>query len=52
MDKAIARLNIEHYRQKLTEEKDPDRRNTLLRLMAEEEVRLAALESETGSNKD
>lgn len=36
MDRIIARLNIEHFRKKLTEEKDEGTRRTLLRLLAEE----------------
>ena len=44
MDRAIARLNIEHYRKKLAEEGDETKRQTLLRLLAEEEAKLAALD--------
>jgi hypothetical protein len=51
LDKTVARLNIEHYRKKLTEEKDPDRRNTLLRLIAEEEARLHSLENKVKDRK-
>lgn len=43
MDKAVARLNIEHYRELLTTETDNTKRATLLRLSAEEEAKLAAL---------
>ena len=42
MDEGIARLNIEHFRKQLTEEKDEAKRQTLLRLLAEEEIKLAA----------
>lgn len=41
MDKAVARLNIEHYRRLLARETDETRRLTLLRLLAEEEAKLA-----------
>jgi hypothetical protein len=51
LDRTVARLNIEHYRKKLAEEKDPDRRNTLLRLIAEEEARLSAIETQPKSNR-
>lgn len=44
MDKAIAGLNVEHYRKLLANEVDETRRNTVLRLLAEEEAKLAALE--------
>ncbi len=43
MDKAVARLNIEHYRKLLATETDEKKRETLCRLLAEEEAKLAAL---------
>ncbi len=43
MDKAIARLNIEHYHTLLVKELDETKRRTLQRLLAEEEAKLAAL---------
>ena len=42
MDRAVARLNIEHYRKLLATETDEARRQTLLRLLAEEEAKLAS----------
>ena len=36
MDKTIARLNIEHYRKSLATERDEAKRQTLMRLFAEE----------------
>jgi hypothetical protein len=42
--KQIAQLNIEFYRQKLATEKDETKRQSLLRLLAEEEAKLAALD--------
>jgi hypothetical protein len=44
MDRTIARLNIEHYRKLLSVETDEVRRATLLRLLAEEEAKLASLQ--------
>ena len=44
MDKMIARLNISHYKMKLATEQDEAKRQILLRLLAEEEAKLAALE--------
>jgi hypothetical protein len=41
MDRSVARLNIEHYRRLLAKEADESRRQTLLRLLAEEEAKLA-----------
>lgn len=41
MDRTIARLNIEHFRRLLAEETDEARRQTLLRLLAEEEAKLS-----------
>ena len=43
MDKFIARHNIEHYRKLLTTEQDETRRREILRLLTEEEAKLAAL---------
>lgn len=43
MDELVARLNIEHYQKKLAEELDDTKRKTVLRLLAEEEAKLAAL---------
>ena len=43
MDRTVARLNIEHFRTKLAEEKDEAKRTLLLRLIAEEEAKLVAL---------
>ena len=42
MDKSIARLNIEHYRKLLAETTDEAKRQTLLRLLSEEEAKLKA----------
>jgi hypothetical protein len=44
MDKiAIARLNIEHYRRRLAQEKDEGTRQIILRLLAEQEKEFFAL---------
>ncbi len=44
MPKTIARLNIEHFRKLLAKEVDEAKRQTLVRLLAEEEQKLATLE--------
>jgi hypothetical protein len=41
MDKTIAQLNINHYRRLLEKETDEQRRQMLLRLLAEEEAKIA-----------
>jgi hypothetical protein len=41
MDRTVARLNIEHYRRLLARETDDLRRQTIQRLLAEEEAKLA-----------
>ena len=51
MDGQIARLNIEHYRKLLAEEKDPVKRQTLLKLLAEEEAKLAEIERPTNNGQ-
>jgi hypothetical protein len=48
MDRTVARLNIEHFQRLLATEKDPSRRGTLERLLAEEEAKLSAIEKESG----
>jgi len=42
MDKAVAALNIEHYRKLLSTETEPPKRATIERLLAEEKAKLAA----------
>jgi hypothetical protein len=42
MDRHVARLNIEHYRKLLAAEPDEAKRKTLIRLQAEEELKLTA----------
>ena len=51
MDKTVARLNVEHYRKLLATEQDEARRRTILRLLAEEEAKVAALLDPPGSRK-
>jgi hypothetical protein len=43
MDRMVAHLNIEHYRKLLTQELDETTRQTILRLLAQEEAKLASL---------
>ncbi len=51
MDRAVARLNIEHYRRLLATETDETKRQTIIRLLAEEEAKLAALDDPPEENK-
>jgi hypothetical protein len=41
MDRTVADLNIEHFKKLLAVETDPVRRQTIERLLAEEEAKLA-----------
>ena len=51
MDKRIARLNIEHFRQRLAEEQDQLKRKALLELLEKEEEKLRkAEEADKGTN--
>ena len=43
MDKMVARLNIEHFRKQLATETDESKRQMLLRLLGEEDAKLAAI---------
>jgi len=44
MNKNIALLNVDHYRKMLAIEPNETKRQTLLRLLAEEQAKLAALD--------
>jgi hypothetical protein len=48
----IARLNIEHYGQKLLTEQDGTTRQRIIQLLTEEEARLAALNDPSGKNNE
>ena len=48
----IAELNIDHYRRKLATEQVEERRQQLVRLLAEEEAKLAALTRPSEAKKD
>lgn len=50
MDRSVARLNIEHYRHLLAGETDAMRRQLLLRLLTEEETKLADTKSRGETN--
>jgi len=43
VDKFVARVNIVHFRKQLAEESDEAKRTMLVRLLAEEEAKLAGL---------
>jgi hypothetical protein len=45
MDEIIARLNIERFRELLAKERDEAKRQTILQLLADEEVKLRALKN-------
>jgi hypothetical protein len=47
----VATHNIAHYRKKLTEETDETKRQTLSKLLAEEEAKLAALSGPAGDRE-
>jgi hypothetical protein len=47
----IAQLNIQHFRRKLATEQDATKRLTLVRLLAEEEAKLASLKATSGQQK-
>lgn len=52
MDQTIAQLNIAHFRKRLATETDETVRQTLLRLLAEEEAKLAGgTQGPTGNRK-
>jgi len=48
MDRTVADLNIQHFKKLLEAEKDEAKRQILLRLLAEEEAKLAAVSRKPG----
>jgi hypothetical protein len=51
MDRSIARLNIEHFRRLLETETDQTKRQTIRRLLAEEEAKLASMQPENSKKE-
>lgn len=51
MPDEIARLNIEHFKKLLETEGDPQKRGVIKQLLAEEELKLAALLKARGDRK-
>jgi len=43
MDKFVASLNIEHLSKQIAEERDPEKRAVLCRILVEEEAKLAII---------
>ena len=52
LDTIVVRLNIEHYRKKLSVETDERTRRTLLHLVAEEKAKLFALLGSAAAMED
>jgi len=48
---SIARLNIEHFRRLLKTETEPAKRETITRLLADEEAKLRSTNAEQRRNK-
>lgn len=51
MDRTVARLNIEYFRKRLATETDEAKRQMILRLLADEEAKLAALTARSEERK-
>jgi len=51
MDKFVARVNIGHIRDQLATEQDEVKRQTLQRILAEQEAKLAVLEKNQAKKK-
>lgn len=45
MDRTVAHLNVEHYKRLLETEADENKRTLLKRLLAEEEAKIASVQS-------
>ena len=46
VDKTVAQLNIEYFRRLLATEPDPAKRDTITKLLGEEEAKLRAINAE------
>jgi bacterioferritin (cytochrome b1) len=51
MDRFVARVNVGHIRDKLATEQDEVKRQTLQRILAEQEAKLAELENNQAKKK-
>jgi len=51
MDRTVADLNIEHFKKLLAAETDPAKRETIRRLLAEEETKLALAQARKNDRK-
>jgi rubrerythrin len=51
MDRRIAELNIEHFQKKLAEESDPQLRETMQRLLKEEQAKLREILRQLNESK-
>jgi hypothetical protein len=49
--RTIIELNIKHYRELLERETDASKRETIVKLLAEEEAKLAKLQSDKNGDK-
>lgn len=49
--RTIIELNIRHYRELLERETDASKRETIAKLLAEEEAKLAKIEAENNGDK-
>ena len=52
MDRTVADLNIAHFKKLLSTEADPVKRQTIERLLAEEEAKLARAEASEEKSPD
>jgi hypothetical protein len=52
VDRTVANLNIEHFRKLLSTETDPVKRQTIERLLAEEEAKLARAQTPKEDSSD
>ncbi len=52
MDRTVADLNIEHFRKLLSSEVDPVKRQTLERLLAQEEAKLKQAQAAKKGSSD
>lgn len=52
MDRTVASLNVQHFKHLLETETDPEKRATIMRLLAEEQAKIKSLQKHEPNTGD